>query len=573
MLKKITLCLAGTALVLSTTQCTCSKKESVSTIQEFKIGISQEFENLNPVIMSMSATTYMYRMVGRTLSTLDANAQWIPQLAKELPTIENGKAQLITENGIKKVKAAWEIKDNASWGDGTPVTCADFDFTLKVAASPMVSVGEKETYTQVEKIEIDPANPKKCFFTYDKARWDFNRLGTLTPLPKHLEESVFNQFGKEKEGYEKNSNYVKNPTNPGLYNGPYLISEVKLGSHVVFTPNKYFYGNTPKIQKIIVKVIPNTGTLEANLRSGQIDAISSLGLDFDQALAFDKKVKAEKLPFTVLFQPSVTYEHIDLNLDNPILKDLKVRKALMYSINRQDLVTALFDGKQEVALHSLSPIDPWFTKDTQIITDYKYNKDEANKLLDEAGWKMGADGVRAKGSEKLSITLMSTAGNKTRELVEQYLKDQWKQVGIEIEIKNEPARVFFGETTKKRKFTGMAMYAWVSSPESSPKSSLHTASIPNEKNGWSGQNVSGWSNAIADELLTKIDDEFSNEKRISYVQEVMKHYTNELPAIPLYYRSVMAVNPTNLKGFKLPGHQFQETNDVENWTFEDTTLK
>jgi peptide/nickel transport system substrate-binding protein len=551
----------------------CTKKPSTSTTQEFKIGISQEFENLNPIIMTMSASSYMYSMVGRTLSILDANGQWVPQLAKSMPTLENGGAQIITENGVKKIKAVWEIKENAKWGDGAPVTCDDFIFTQKVVASPLVSVGEKDTYTQVEKIEVDPANPKKCTFTYDKLRWDFNRLGSLRPLPKHIEEAVFNQFGKDKEGYEKNSNYVKNPTNPGLYSGPYLVSDVKLGSHVVFTPNSHFYGSPAKIQKIIVKVIPNTGTLEANLRSGQIDAISTLGLSFDQAIAFDKKVKAESLPYSVNFQPSSVYEHIDLNLDNPILKDLRVRKALIYAINREDLTTALFEGRQQPANHFVSPVDPWYTIDSKYVTLYKYSKEDAAKLLDEAGWKLGADGFRAKGGEKLSLSIMTTAQNKTRELVQQYLKDQWKQIGVDVEIKNEPARVFFGETTKKRKFPAMAMYAWVSSPESPAESTFHSKNIPTEKNGWSGQNTVGWVNPKMDKLLDQIKEEFSAEKRTELAREMLKVYTEEIPSIPLFYRSDVAVVPTNLKGFKLPGHQYAETNEVENWSFEGTTLK
>jgi peptide/nickel transport system substrate-binding protein len=566
--------LSGTLVIsVALALTSCTKKTTINTSQEFKIGISQEFENLNPVIMTMSASSYMGNMVGRTLSTLNANGQWVAQLAKDLPTLENGAAQIITENNIKKIKAVWEIKENASWGDGTPVTCNDIIFTMKVVASPLVSVGEKETYSQIEKVDVDPANPKKCTFTYDKLRWDFNRLGSLKLLPKHVEEAAFTQFGNEKEGYEKNSTYVKNPTNPALYNGPYVVAEVKLGSHVVFTPNPHFYGSPAKIKKIIVKVIPNTGTLEANLRSGQIDAISSLGLSFDQAIAFDKKVKAESLPYSVLFQPSSVYEHIDLNFDNPTLKDIRVRKALILAINRDDLTNALFEGRQQAADHFLSPVDPWYTKDSKYVTRYKYSKEDAGKLLDEAGWKMGTDGFRAKGGEKLSLSIMTTAQNKTRELVEQYLKDQWKQIGIDLEIKNEPARVFFGETTKKRKFSAMAMYAWVSSPESPPESTFHSKNIPSEKNGWSGQNTVGWVNTKMDKTLEQIKTELNADKRMELAHEMLKYYTEEIPSIPLYYRSDVAVVPSTLKGFKLPGHQFSETNDIETWDFEGTALK
>ncbi len=538
------------------------------TNQELKVGISQEFENFNPLIASMMATTYMQRMVNRTLVVIDADGKWVPQLAKSIPTLENGGAKIADKGGKKTLTAVWEIIDNAVWGDGNPVVCDDFAFAIKVASSPNVGVGEKEVYTQVQKMDIDPKNPKKCTFTYDKVKWDFYQLGTFYPLPKHLEEPVFKKFGAQKEGYEKNSIYSKEPTNVGLFNGPYVISEIQLGDHVTFTPNPKFYGEAAKIKKIIVKLIPNTGTLEANLRSGTIDLISVLGLALDQALAFDKKVKEEKLGYSVLFQPSAVYEHIDLNLDHPALKDVRVRKALHFAINKDDLVNALFEGKQQPAVHNVTPKDPWFTDDATKIVTYKYSKREADRLLDEAGWKMGADGIRAKDGKKLSFTLMTTAGNKTRELVQVYLQNQWKQVGIEVNSKNEPARVFFGETTKKRGFDSMALFAWVSSPEASPKSTFSSKNIPTAKNGWSGQNYMGWKNTKVDALLESLDTEFKPEKRVTIMHEVLKAYTEDVPVLPLYYRSDVAVIPAQMKGYKLTGHQFPETNEVEKWTVE-----
>lgn len=569
-------------LILLVSSCTKKdKSENSSSINhtaassslnnsELKIGISQEFENFNPLLSSMLATTVMQRMVIRTMAVIDADGKWVPQLAKVLPSLDKGTAKVITKNGKKKIEAIWEILDNANWGDGTPVTCEDFAFALKVAASPTVSIAEKETYTQVESIVTDAKNPKKCTYTYEKARWDFYQIGTFYPLPKHLEEPVFKKYGAQKEGYEKNSLYSKDPTNAGLYNGPYKLSEIQLGDHVTFVPNEKFYGEAAKVKKIIVKLIPNTGTLEANLRSGSIDLISTLGLALDQAIQFEKKVKAENLPYHVLFQPSTVYEHIDLNLDNPLLKDVRVRKALNYAINKDELVTALFEGKQTPAIHNITPKDPWYTDDPEKVTIYKYSRREAERLLDEAGWKIGSDGIRTKDGKKLSFTLMTTAGNKTRELVQVYLQNQWKQIGVEVVSKNEPARVFFGETTKKRNFDSMALFAWVSSPESTPKSTFSSKNIPTAKNGYSGQNYMGWSNKRVDELLEKLDLEMDHTQRLPIVHEIVKNYMDDLPVIPLYYRSDVAVIPTKMKNFRLTGHQFPETNEVEKWSLEES---
>lgn len=546
---------------------TLSQSIASANNKEFTIGISQEFENLNPLIMTMSATTYIYGMAGRALVTLNAQGQWVPQLAKTIPSLENGLAILSSDK--KKLVTHWEIVDNAKWSDGKPLTCADFAFTREVALSPNISIGEREFYSNIEKITWAEQEPRKCQFHYSKARWDFNQIGGFRPLPKHLEEPIFKKYKNQKEGYEKNTLYNKSPSLSGLYNGPYQISEAKLGSHVTLVPNPHFYGQPPQIQKIIVKLIPNTATLDANLRSNTIDMVGSLGFSFDQALNFEKKVKAEKLKFNIHFKPSLTYEHIDLNLDNPLLKDLKVRQALIHGINREELVQALFEGRQKVALHHVAPIDPWYTQDTKIITLYPYNKRLAGRLLDQAGWKLNEkDGFRYKDGKKFSLSLMTTAGNKTREMVQTFLQQQWKGLGLDITIKNEPARVLFSETTKKRNFDGMVMYAWVSSPENSPRSNISCASIPNEKNGWSGQNYTGYCNPDLDKIIDELDVEFNSEKRNQLAHEIQKIYTRDAFVIPLYYRSDVAVTPNHLKNFELSGHQFSETNFIENWKLD-----
>lgn len=555
----------GLALILAS--CTGKKNENLPKNDELIIGISQEFETLNPLIMNMNATTYMSALALRRLANMNADAQWYPQVAKAVPSIENGQAKVITVGGKKKVVVTWEILENAKWGDGNPVICKDFALSRTIAMNPNVSIPDKEVYAQVEKFDIDPQNPKKCILTFTKARWDFFQFGTYYPVPSHLEEEVYKKHANEKEGYEKNSNYNKNPLNPGLYNGPYVVSDIKLGDHVTYTPNPMFYGPAPKIKKIVIKLIPNTGTMEANLRSGTIDLVSIVGITFDQALAFEKKVKAEKLPYTVTFTPGLVYEHIDLNMDNPILKDIRVRKALLYGLDRNALTQSLFEGRQQTAFHFTSPKDPWFTKDPQIITTYNFSRKEAEKLLEEAGWKMGSDGIRSKDGKRLSLNFMTTAGNKVRETVQVFIQEQWKQIGVEVQIKNEPARVFFGETTKKRKFD-LAMYAWISSPESIPRSTFHSVSIPSQKNGWSGQNQPGWNNPRVDKIIEDLEVEFDPKKRLDLIYELQGLYTREVPVVPLYYRADVSVEPINLKGYKVPGHQFSETNQAEDWYLE-----
>lgn len=542
----------------------CTKRATGPSNQELKIGLAQEFETLNPLLMSMLATTYLSGLVIRPLTVMDPSGHWVPVLAKSIPRIGAG-AQIITENGAQKIKVLWEIKESASWGDGSPVTCEDFALARTIALNPLVSIAEKGNYSDIERIEIDPGHPKKCTFVYKTVKWNFHQIGTLFPISKHLEESIYNQFKDQAQAYEKNTLYVKTPNNPGLYNGPYLVKEIKLGSHIILEPNPHFYGPKPAIQKLIVKVIPSSSSMEANLRTGQIDMIAALGLSFDEALAFEKKVKADRLPYVVHFTPSQTFEHIDVNLQHPILKDQRVRQALMYAMNRADLTNALFEGRQVPALHFLASMDPWFTKDPTIVNEYPYSREKAGHLLDEAGWKIGADGLRSKKGEPLRFSIMTTAENKTRELVEQYLKEQWRQIGVDLEIKNEPPRVFFGEAVRKRQFPALAMYALVSSSENIPLSTFYSKSIPTEKNGYSGQNTYAWNNPKVDSAIEQLKIELEPSKRLTLIHSIVKEYTTELPSLPLFYRSDVAVAPKGLQGYQVTGNQFVETYQAENW--------
>jgi peptide/nickel transport system substrate-binding protein len=172
--------------------------------------------------------------------------------------------------------------------------------------------------------------------------------------------------------------------------------------------------------------------------------------------------------------------------------------------------------------------------------------------------------VNTKG-ERLSLELMTTAGNRTRELVQQVLQSQWREAGVEIRIRNEPARVFFGETVTKRRFTGMAMFAWLSAPESVPRLTLHSAHITRAGNNWSGQNYTAYANPEVDRLLDAIETELDREKRRALWAQLQKTYAGDLPVIPLFFRADPFIVPKWLTGVVPTGHQDPTPYWVENW--------
>jgi peptide/nickel transport system substrate-binding protein len=357
--------------------------------------------------------------------------------------------------------------------------------------------------------------------------------------------------------------YDTDPTNPGLYFGPYRITEVASGSHIVLEPNPTWWGKKPAFGRIVVWAVENTAALEANLLAGGLDMVAGeLGFSLDQALAFEKRHGDR---FTMLYKPSLSYEHVELNLDHPALADKRLRQALLYGVDRDAISKQLFAGRQPVAATGVSPLDWVHTDD---VRHYAYDPGKARALLDEAGWHAAPGGVRRNATgETLTLDLATTAGNRIRELVEQVLQSQWREIGVDIHIKNQPARVLFGESVSKRRFT-MALFAWTSAPENVPRSTLRSDEIPAAASGWRGQNYAGFKNAEMDRLIDAIEIELDRDRRALLWHRLQALYAEELPALPLFFRADAYVLPKWLKGVTPTGHQYPTTLWIEQWRVE-----
>ena len=531
-------------------------KAAPPVTDELVIGITQYPSTFHPNIDSMLAKTYVLSFTRRPFTAYDKDWKLVCMLCVRLPTIENGLAQLEkTLDGKQGIAVTYTIRPDARWGDGVAVTSKDVIFTWKVGRHPKTGVSNLEFYRSLYKIY---ARDDKTFtLHFDKLKFDFNAINGFELIPAHLDEINFT----DPAAYKNRTQFDTNTTNRGLFYGPYRIAKAVTGSHVVLEPNPTWWGRKPAFKRITIRVIPNTAALEANLLSGNITMIAGeLGLTVDQALAFERR-HGDK--FNIVYKPGLIYEHIDLNLDNPILRDIRVRRALILGIDRNAISEKLFSGHQPIAHSSVNPLDWIYAED---IRTYPFDPKQAKRLLDEAGWTVLKRGVRhnAKG-DRLTLDLMSTAGNRTRELVEQVLQNQWKKIGVDVRIKNEPARVLFGQTVTQRKFSGLVMYAWYSAPESVPRLTLHSEHIPTRDNNFAGQNYTGFRNAEMDGLLERIEVELDKTKRAKLWRRLQEIYVNELPVIPLYFRADPYILPKGLSGLLPTGHQNLSPLWVENW--------
>ncbi|RED49198.1 peptide ABC transporter substrate-binding protein [Aestuariispira insulae] len=520
------------------------------------IGISQYPGSLHPAYDSMMAKSYILGMTRRPISVYDANWEDVCLLCTELPDFDKGTAKyVVTESGKEGIAVTYSLDPKAVWGDGTPITTRDVMFTWEVGANPESGIDNFEFYRRIEKIEV--IDDKTFTLVMNRRSCDYQGIPGFTLLPSHVDRP----YSDDPREYQNRTLYEKDPTNPALWYGPYRVSNVQNGQSITLVRNERWWGKKPWFDEIEIRAIENTAALTANLLSGDIDMIAGeSGLTTDQALAFERRHGDD---FQFIYKQGLVYEHIDLMLENPILADVRVRRALLQGIDRDAISQQLFAGKQPVAHGSVNPLDSVYNPDAP---RYDFDPEAASRLLEEAGWTLASDGVRRNAEgEKLQLELMTTAGNKTRELVEQVLQSQWKKIGVDVRIRNEPARVFFGETVSKRKFTGMAMFAWFSSPKHIPLTTLKSDQIPNEENNWAGQNYTGYAKPEMDQLIEDMDLKCEADQNQAAWDRMQELYATDLPVLPLYYRANPYILPKDLKGLVPTGHQYPSTLWVENW--------
>jgi len=283
---------------------------------------------------------------------------------------------------------------------------------------------------------------------------------------------------------------------------------------------------------------------------------------FTQGLELEKRLQREaRRDFIAQATPGLTWEHLDLNMENPKLTDRRVRQALIYAINREQMVQSLFEGKQPVAHSFLPPKHYGYLKNAKV---YGYDPARADQLLDEAGWARGADGIRTKDGVRLELTINTTAGNRVRESVQQILQQQWRAVGVELKIQNLPARVLFGDVGPSGKFEVM-LYALTFSPISDCEGLYTSDGIPGPTGA--GQNWTRYKNAEVDRLCHGVPGELDAAKRAQMLQRAQQVWLDDLPALPLYFRSDYTGHRTSLQNWKPTGSTQPETWNVPEWRF------
>jgi peptide/nickel transport system substrate-binding protein len=521
------------------------------------IGVAQFPSSLHPDIDAEVIKAYVDDFSIRPITAFDKDWKNSCLLCTELPTIENGLAKFEDKpGGGRGMAVTLKLKPDLKWSDGVPVTTRDLMFTWKVGRDPASGFSNADPWNRASSIDV--IDDHTAVLHLDKVVVSYNQWDQL--LPEHIEGPIYDKAGAG--DYIKQTAFNRAPTTPGLADGPYMIATYQSGQQIVLEPNPHWAGVKPGFKHIVIKLIENTAALQANLLSGDVDMVAGegIGLTIDQVIGL-RKQQPDK--FDYIFKPSLTYEHLDLKKENPILADLRVRQALLYAMDRKTMVDRLFDGMQPVAATWVNPLNPNYDKAEQ---PTPYDPAKAKALLAEAGWKPGSDGIcRNDKGDRLSIEMATTSGNRLRELQEQVLQSQWKAACIEATIKNEPPRPLFGETLKQRKYTGMVMYAWSSGVTESPRQTLYSTMTPTAANNYGGNNYIAYSNPKMDADIDAADSELDPVKQKALWADMQKLYFDDVPVLPLFFRAEAHVVPKWLKGYTPTGHGDFSPLWAENW--------
>ena len=438
--------LAAAALLAATALTTPLRAQTAH--DTLTIGIAQFPSSLQPDIDAEVVRSYVMAFAIRKITAFDASWHNTCLLCTTLPTIENGLAKIEDRpDGTKGMAVTIKLKPGLAWGDGAPVTANDIVFTWKLGRDGASGFSNSNPWARATSIDV--VDPQTVVLHLDHVRSDYNQWDEI--LPEHVEGPIVAKATQPGD-YINATAFNRAPVNPGLYDGPYMITGYDSGAQIVLEPNPHWIGVKPGFKRIVLRHIESTAALNANLLSGDVDMVAGegIGLTIDQVLALQKQHPDQ---FHYDFKPSLTYEHIDLKKENPLLADIRVRRALLMAMDRQTMVDRLFQGKQPVAATWVNPLSPNYDPAIPVV---KHDLPGALALLKEAGWTPGADGICTNAAgNRLSFEIGTTAGNRLRELQEQVLQSNWKQACVEVTIKNEPARTLFGETLKKRTYTGM----------------------------------------------------------------------------------------------------------------------
>ena len=475
----------------------------------------------NPLMPHIEVDQGVHWNIFNPLWNVDAQGNFNPQLAAEVPTLENGG---ISEDGLN-----WRIKlrSGVKWHDGEPFSADDVKFTLELINNPHFRAFSRNGHNLVTDIKV--VSPTEISWRMQKAYAPYPSILSWTFIvPQHILAKV----------EDPNTAPFNNAP---VGTGPFRWSERVPGDHITLVPNEHYFGPSPYLERVVFHYVPDLTALFTQFQTGAVDYTGI------QGITADHYNEAVKIPGRkVVAGPSASCESITMNLAHPALKDPAVRQALYAAMDKKSIIDAIYYGLPKPT-ESFLPSQSWaFNED---LPKQAYDAAKAKQILDAAGWKPGAGGIREKDGVKLSFTNSTTAGNHVREQAQEVLQQTWKEIGADMQIKNMPAAVIWGDYYNLSKYDSvMVGQDEMTGPDPDVTTYYSSKEIPAKGGG--GQNTMQYVNPKVDELLAQGATTLEQSKRIPIYKELQSVIRTDLPMLPIFQYARIEGTKAGLIGYE-----------------------
>lgn len=400
----------------------------------------------------------------------------------------------------------FHLRDDVKWHDGEPFTAKDVKFTYDTINNPDNGSEIATNYEDITNIEIvDDYTVKITLKNKNVAMLDYLSVGII---PKHI-----------LEGQDiMTSDFNRHP----IGTGPYKFDNWDEGQGITLLKNEEYFRKSPNIDKIIFKIVNDTKARVMQLKSRELDLAQVTPKDIETFKNDDN--------FVVDIMKTSDYRGIMYNFNYPLFKENReLPNALSYAIDREAIVDNILLGYGNAAY---SPLQMGIYNNSEM-EKFEYNPEKAKQLLEEAGWKLGSDGIYSKNGTKLSFELVCMEGDQERIDMANFAAQELKQIGVDVRV------------TVKSDIDWENQAAFLIGWGSPFDPDDHTYKVFST-NG--GANYNSYSNEKIDELLTKARQTDVYEERLEYYKEFQEEMTKDLPYTFLAYIDSIYVAKNNLEG-------------------------
>lgn len=452
--------------------------------------------DFNPLLSSDSASTDVTQLMFRALYKYNDKLQVVPDIATAMPEIsKDGKTMTI------------KMRKDVKWHDGKPVTSQDMKFSIEFAQDKKTGSPRIASFERIESASC----PDDYTLVIKFKQVDSSIMDTLSQkymIPKHIWEKVDRNKPKE-------SVYNKGQA---VGNGPYKLVEWKPTERVVLEAFKDYYLGRPNFDKVVILNSGSQATAMLKVETGEADMVYVPESDIARM-----KTKTN-INMHVLDRPS--FDRMIFNMRNPMFSDKKVRQAIAHGLNKQALISGIYKGLASPAEGSYHPKLAGFNPN---IKKFDYNIATAKKLLDEAGWKVGADGIREKNGQKFKFTLITNRGNIIREKAIVLIQRQLKVLGIEVETRILEWNTLLNKYYYPLKFD--AVFIGWNTNITNDQSALYYS---DKVKGFGNQG--GFANNRVDEICDAIKSTMDMNEQIKLARELQSIVAEEQPWTHIAYR-------------------------------------